>query len=272
MNKSSTLWCLGLALASIAVTGCVGAPDENVASAQEAAFTSNAFTSNAFTSNAFTSNAFTSNAFTSNALTSGALTSNSLTSAALSDPLSREFLQYTVSCALSPQQSVSFTVDGQSYTYPGSLGLAPQWGHEHGSCDETCQEWVSGCLMARVDFLGEMREISVRGSSPALKTTHEEREDYSAYEATYYGNVFKSPQARYACLMPGQHSDPRVCGPSLQNCVVTFTGDCFTHCNLPLADGAFPDCRDKPWWDPSATAYVGSVTVFLPGSGSDSDP
>ena len=272
MNKSSTFGCLWIALVSLAVMGCVGAPpDEDIASAQEAAITSNAITSNAITSNAITSNAITSNAITSNAITSNAITSNAITSNAITsnalhDPSAREFLQYVVSCALTPTQSVTYTVDGETYTDQGQLGLAPQWGQPNGHCDKTCQEWVSGCLLARVDFLGVERPISVRGTNPGLKITPEERADYPHYEATYYGNVFQAPQIRYACLLPGHHADTRVCGPSLDGCVVTFTGDCLENCDFPLLDGAFPDCRNKPWWEPGATSYVGSVTVFLPPS------
>jgi len=263
MKKSTTLGCLGIAMASLAATGCVGTPDEDVASAQEAVLTSNVLTSNVLTSNVLTSNVLTSNVLTSNVLTSNVLTSNVLTSNALKDPDARELLSHIVSCALTDDQSVTITVEGTTYTYQGAIGLAPEWGEANGRCDQTCQQWVSGCLIARLDYLGVEREISIRGASHALKTSHQERQAYPVYEATYYGNVFQSPQIIYGCLLPWQTSDERVCGPSLTSCAVHFTGDCFTNCDFPLADGAFPNCRDKPWWEPGATSYVGSVTVFL---------
>src|SRR5580700_4136917 len=165
MNKSSTFGCLVIAMVSLAATGCVGAPDEDIASAQEAVLTSNVLTSNVLTSNVLTSNVLTSNVLTSNVLTSNVLTSNVLTSNvltsnALNDPDSRELLSHIVSCALTPAQSVTFTVEGTTYTYPGAIGLAPEWGEANGRCDETCQGWVSGCLIARLDYLGVEREIS----------------------------------------------------------------------------------------------------------------
>jgi hypothetical protein len=264
MNKSSTFGCLWIALVSLAVMGCVGGPpDEDIASAQEAALISNALISNALISNALISNALISNALISNALTTQSLTTNPLTSTAWADPNAREVLQYVASCALPADQSVSVSSGGTTYTYPGGLGLAPAWGQPNGRCDQACQEWVSGCLIARLDYEGEAREISVRGANPALDTPVAERVTYPKYEATYYGNVFESPQEIYGCLLPGQSSDTRVCGPSLGGCVVKFTGDCLANCDFPLADGAFPGCRNKPWWDPTATPYVGSVTVFL---------
>jgi hypothetical protein len=262
MKKSSTFGCLWIiALVSLAAMGCVGAPDEDVASAQEAALISNALISNALISNALISNALISNALISNALTTQSLASGPLISSALEDPTSQEVLQFIVSCALPPQESVSFTVDGETYTDVGGLGLAPEWGQPGGQCDETCQEWVSGCLIARLDYLGVEREISVRGANPALATTPSERLQYPAFEATYFGNVFGSSQQIYGCMMPQQRNDPRVCGSSITNCVVTFPGTCNVLCDPALEpDFAFPNCRTEP----GGTPFVGSVTVHLP--------
>jgi hypothetical protein len=266
MNKSSTFGCLWIVLVSFAVMGCVGAPgvpDEDIASVQQASLTSNSLTSNSLTSNSLTSNSLTSNSLTSNSLTSNSLTSNSLFSGALEDPASLDLLEFTVGCALTPEQSVSVSVDGESYTYQGQLGLAPEWGEPGGVCDETCQEWVSGCLIARLDYLGVDREISVRGANPGLVTTPAEQAAYPAFEATYFGNVFASPQQIYGCMFPVQHKDPRVCGPSIAGCAVTFPGSCNVLCDPELPDFSNPNCSAEP----GGTPYVGSVTVFLPLSG-----
>ncbi|MBV8196466.1 MAG: hypothetical protein JOY80_13175, partial [Candidatus Dormibacteraeota bacterium] len=42
--------------------------------------------------------------------------------------------------------------NGKSYTFAGSLGIAPQW--ENGTCDQNCQELVSACLMAHINSYG----------------------------------------------------------------------------------------------------------------------
>ena len=269
-----------MALASLTLTACSapGEVDEAIATAQEASLTSNSLTSNSLTSNSLTSNSLTSNSLTSNSLTSNSLTSNSLTSNALTDPSARDLLKYVVSCALPAGAHVNVTVQGVTYTYDGQLGLAPEWGQAGGSCDHDCQGWVSACLLARIDYLGQSKQISVRGDDPALNTTQSERSAYNKREATYYGNVFASPQQRYACLSPGKTQIPRVCGPSIQGCVVDVVGSCDDVCGHARSDGSFPDCWNQAGDDDDqhdhscgdhdksphgASEYHGSITVFL---------
>src|SRR5262245_41526408 len=138
MVRTSVLGAGLLALVSIGAASCGG--EDEIGEAQSAALSANALTANALTANALTANALTANALTANALTANALR----------DPLSRELLKYVVSCALDDGQSVTLSVDGQRYVFPGSLGLAPEWGERRGSCDDSCQRWVSGCVLARV--------------------------------------------------------------------------------------------------------------------------
>jgi hypothetical protein len=266
MNYAKPLFLV----ASLTLAACIGAPgevEESIGSAQQDALASNALASNALASNALASNALASNALASNALASNALASNALASnalvmQALDDPNAREVLQYMVSCALPANESVVVRVQGTTYTYPGQLGLAAAWGEPGGTCNRDCQQWVSACLMARVDFLGVKREISLRGTNPALTLSAVERQDYTVREATYFGNVFTSPQQRYACLSPGQTEIQRVCGPSLDDCVVDVDASCNKVCDPPTADGAFRNCRphDGDCDDPP---YQGSITVFL---------
>jgi hypothetical protein len=240
---------------------------ENLGTAEEAALTSNALTSNALTSNALTSNALTSNALTSNALTSNALTSNALTSNALTDANARELLRYVVSCALPKGAKIELTIDGTAYRFEGQLGLAPEWGLDGGSCDATCRGWVSGCVLSRLNYLGQAVPISVRGDSPALGTTPAERGAFPKREAAYFGDIFASPQINYACLSPGSTSLTRVCGPSLDGCPVHVVAMCNDACDAPSLQGAYPNCRDKPRvggsFPADATLFPETVTVFL---------
>jgi hypothetical protein len=280
MKTQESLQCLLVLFGALTVGGCAVSTADEVGVAEEAALTSNALTSNALTSNALTSNALTSNALTSNALTSNALTSNALTSNALTsnalqDPNAAEVLYYIVSCALTPEQSV--TVGGQ--TYYGELGIAPQWGETGGSCDTTCMGPVSACVLARVDYLGQHVEISVRSDSPALSASSAEMAAYPQIEATYYGNIFARATRRFVCLPPGLTQDPRVCGPSIESCVMQFTGACADACSPPLSaaeggQGAYLDCaapvRGDLSWDPAnLEVFPGAVTVFLPANVDD---
>jgi hypothetical protein len=258
------------AVASLTLTACVGAPrevDEQTDTTREAALTTNALTVNALTVNALTVNALTVNALTVNALTVNGLTSNALTVNALHDPNARELLSYIVSCALPADESVTIDVEGTTYTYDGQLGLTPEWGEPNGSCDLGCQEWVSACLLARLDYLGVKREISVRGDNPALQVSAQEAAAFTVREATYYGNIFDAPvpQLRFGCLSPGQTEDVRVCGPTLQGCAVDFDPNvtCADVCGAPRPYGSFPDCKplDGKGW--LSFPYHGSITVYL---------
>jgi hypothetical protein len=250
-----------IAAASLTLAGCSSAPEEvgeQLGTAQEDAITLNAITLNAITLNAITLNAITLNAITLNAITLNAITLNGL-----KDPTTREVFTYVVSCALPASTTLEIPVDGTTYSFPGQLGLAPEWGEPGGHCDEMCQQWVSACVLARVDYLGVPRPISVRGDNPGLAVTPAEEAAYPEREAAYYGNIFSSPQKFYACLSPGQTEDTRVCGPSIQDCGIDVLGSCSDFCLPPTPDGAFPICL-APGNDILGDIYPGTVTVYLP--------
>jgi hypothetical protein len=256
MVRKSVLGAGLLGLLSLGAASCGG--EDEIGETQSAALSANALTANALTANALTANALTANALTANALTANALTAN-----ALRDPLSRELLKYVVSCALDDDQSVTLSVDGQRYVFPGSLGLAPEWGERRGSCDESCQRWVSGCVLARVDAAGVTRPISIRGDNKALKVEGREQRDFSVREAAYYGNLFIKGQPRFLCLSPGQTGDARVCGPSLSGCPMTVVGSCADACDRTGPHGSFVDCASS-LGERRPDVYNESVTVFLP--------
>ena len=201
------------------------------------------------------------------ALTDNSLTANSLTANALTDPLARELLKYVVSCALDDGDSLTIKVNGTRYTFPGELGLAPDWSDRDGSCDGSCQRWVTACVLARVDAAGVKREISVRGNNPALWPSFGELWGYPAREASYFGNIFAPGQPRFLCLSPGQTNDPRVCGASLASCPMTVEGSCSTDCSDTGAFGTFSNCSDAGRAGRGHT-YAEVITVFLPLSGS----
>jgi hypothetical protein len=247
MARKRDLRALGLGLLAVWASACGGqGPDADVETTH--------------------ANLVTSNALSMNALSMNALSMNALVMPALSDPLARQFLKYAVSCALPADQSIDLTIDGAAYSFPGGLGLAPQWGQDGGTCDETCQRWVSGCMLARVDFLGVERPISVRGASPALQTSFSELRDYPVREATYYGNLWAPGAPKFACLAPGKKQDPRVCGDSLDNCPMDVVGNCAVACAYEGPTGGYVNCSSsgkarKP------EIYHESVSVFLPRTG-----
>jgi hypothetical protein len=259
----STLSLASAALLALGAGGCGGSEDEGETLVSSAITAENALTANALTANALTANALTANALTANALTANALTANALTANGLKDPLAREFLKYAVSCALPEGTEVSMKLDGVRYSFPGSLGLAPEWGKKNGSCDGSCQRWVSGCMLARVDAAGVKRDISIRGANPGLLPEKGELRAYPEREATYFGNLFIKGQPRFLCLSPDQTSNERVCGDSMTSCPMTVVGACQDACVFEGLFGGFQLCSDagKAW---HGTTYLESVTVFLP--------
>ena len=201
-------------------------------------------------------NALSLNGLAPNGLTTNALTANALTAGALEDPLARELLKYIVSCALPEDAEIDLTIDGIDYAFPGGTGLAPAWGQPDGACGASCRRWVSACVLARVNYLGVSVPISIRGTRRELASTAAERSDFPHREATYFGDIFASPQIRRACLSPGQTEIPRVCGPSLDGCVMNVIGSCDEVCDDTRRNGAFIGCGERG--DAAA-----DITVFL---------
>jgi hypothetical protein len=251
------------AFVALGAVSCASAPPGDESS-QSSALSDNALTANALTANALTANALTANALTANALTANALTANALTANALRDPLSRELMKYVVSCALDDKDSITVQIDGHSYEFDGSLGLAPDWGKPHGSCDGSCQRWVSACVLARVDAMGVKREISVRGDNHVLHPSKDEVQTYTVAEGAYFGNLFVAGQPRFLCIAPGQTGDMRVCGPDLANCPMSVEGSCALDCADDGKYGAYESCSDagRAW---RGHVYDEVITVFLPG-------
>jgi len=257
-SRSVRSLALGLALTAALGAGAIGCGGEAQAPEGDEVVQSAIITDNALTMNALTMNALTMNALTMNALTMNALTMN-----ALRDPLARELLKYVVSCALDDGDRVTVRIDGKRYNFDGSLGLAPEWGTDHGWCDGGCQRWVSACVLARVDAAGEKRMISIRGDHPALRPSDMELHRFTDREATYYGNLFVRGKPRFLCLSPGQTSDERVCGDSLADCPMTVVGSCDRACAREGRYDAFDDCSDQGRAG-HGHVYDETVTVFLP--------
>jgi hypothetical protein len=230
--------------------------------AAQASLTANSLTANSLTANSLTANSLTANSLTTNSLTADSLMANSLTASALEDPAARSVLKYIVGCALPAGAEIAITVDGTDYQYEGQLGIAPQWGQDGGQCDDVCVAAVSSCVLGRLNYLGEVVALSMRGAAP-LATSPDEMSAYPNVDGVYFGNVFTSPQIRLACLPPGVTELTRVCGPSLTDCVVTSVGQCTDVCEGTRSDDSFTTCGDQPPGADGVTMYDSPVTVFL---------
>jgi hypothetical protein len=254
MTPQPFLLLSSLIITSLPLTGCLGTYEEQT---EESANTSSqrALTGNSLSTNGLSANGLSANGLSANGLSANGLSANGLVMNALQDPqtsaAAREFLSYVVSCALGPNTTIQLPLDDTLVDFPGGLGLAPDWGQANASCDRRCQEIVSACVMARVNAQGHHIPLSMRGldsSSPALGSSSAERAEYPKEEATYFGNLFVSPQALYACKSTSHPNlISRPCGPEggQDACVIRILGSC----DQVLFGAASPICAVQ---DPSA--------------------
>jgi hypothetical protein len=104
---------------------------------------------------------------------------------------SSETSQGTCAIPLAGDLGVGINADGTSW-------------QEAGSCDESCQRWVTACVLARTNAYGVHVEVSMRAPAntppgrtaqfnrirSALQTSADERQQFNIREGAYYGNLF----------------------------------------------------------------------------------
>ena len=231
----------------------------------------NALNMNALNLNALNMNALDMNALNLNTLAPGALAA--IRSPTPEGDLARQLVRYATSCALSPDQAFSFSWTDSKGTehdelYPGELGLATTWA----TAPLTSQgaRWVSACLASRVNYYGIPVSISSRAPG-VLTTSASERRAYAYEEGAFWGNVFGSTPAVFACyhLLTTSHSRGRArdCAAGhvdsegyVEQCgIIRIIGPCSTACLLPLLsrDG-YSSCGGTLGSGTSET-----ITVFL---------
>jgi GLTT repeat (6 copies) len=247
LTKSKSAWAfLMVATLSSTTMACAGSDElgeqENVSSVKLAMRDDNGLSPNGLTTNGLTTNG---------------LTTNGLVMSVLTDPLAQKFLSYLVSCALPADQQITVTINSTLVTFNGGLGLAPSWGLAGGTCDSSCQAWISACVLSRVNYLGEHVPLSERGPRAGLGSDATERAAYPRREGAYWGDIFSSTQVRYVCTEQGSTLISRSCGPDPSNSIMNFRGNCTAVCDpADATDGSFSNCRDVDG-NPQPT-----VTVF----------
>jgi hypothetical protein len=281
---NSDRWVVALAATAVGlVTACSGSPDNLepvVGTAPSAAIGWNGLNAAAISGATPLSPAM----LASGPLTFGALGAAAV--AALEDPagagdLARQLAAYTAGCALDPAQSFAFSwVDGAGTThdesYPGVFGLATDWaGQALSSVRE--QEWVSACLISRVNYLGVAVELSSRGGIAGLDDTPaSELGAFTMQEGAFFGNVFTSSPTAYACDdVPDDaysRSQDRFCAAgyvdasgNVDSCgIIQRLGSCDAYCTSLTRGGQFHRlCATMPlaqgWQGLTAAVF----TVFL---------
>jgi hypothetical protein len=80
----------------------------------------------------------------------------------LMDPKARKFMEYLVSCALSPDQTLHWKSSNRdSGEWAGGVGLCTDWLDKPPS--EACLTQVSSCILSRNNALNRRVELSLRG-------------------------------------------------------------------------------------------------------------
>jgi hypothetical protein len=179
--------------------------------------TANGLTANGLTANGLTANGLTANGLTANGLTANGLTANGLgTANGLSSTVGlmttapgRLTVEYLVRCALPLGDSITKQdQNGVSYTFVGQIGIAPGW--KTGSCDSSCQQGISACMLAHVNTSGVHIPLWLVGPNPAVGWGTDPQ--YPNREGTFFGNIFY-PNARsglvdaFYCNGPGFSTD-----------------------------------------------------------------
>jgi alpha-tubulin suppressor-like RCC1 family protein len=135
-------------------------------------------------------------------------------------------LAYLVECALPAGDSITVTTaDGQVRTHAGMFGLAPEW--KTRSLTPAGGRRLSACLAARSNAAGRTVSISLR--HPRVATTAIEAALYTTHEGAFWGNLFSSQPAIYACRAQGAGLSGRACAES-EDCGFTFVGECADVC------------------------------------------
>jgi hypothetical protein len=264
----------------------------------------NRLATNRLATNRLATNRLATNRLATNRLTSGALTADPSADELLSTPEGRDLYSYVVSCALPAGTDVQATVPGApdtdplantSYTcaseqcvFSGSIGLVPRWAAH--KLSRKGQEWISACLLARVNAHDTVEPISMRGPHPALAITPAEAADFPLQEGAFYGNVFvpdPDPQDLNACrgqdqaagetggLVDRDCAEPDQFDASVTQCGFTYAGDCADYTPvLPSAyackrsdasAGFYRACHAvsglNTW--PHARTYRHAITTFV---------
>jgi hypothetical protein len=132
-------------------------------------------------------------------------------------------LIYLVECALGSDQSLELDLAGGRTAVRGRLGLASAWAEA--PCDESCQQRVTACLLARTNSSGATVGIEILGDAAGAQARRG-----GPLEATFFGNIFRSPREAYVCTGDGAAAAAaagRTCSTDARGeCGLENLGDC----------------------------------------------
>jgi hypothetical protein len=182
-----------------------------------------------------------------------------------STPAKRKQLTYLVRCALPADVAVYADVDGERFTFSGSIGLAPGWLTEAMTPSE--ERWVSACLLAHVNYFGKQVRISIRATGiavPELEASTDEQQTYTIFEGGFFGNLFAPTPVAYTCQ--GTRTSVQARDPILQDRVCTQETGETTAEGMPLTVCQFlvtGRCEDPRSLTGDGLYYPEVIFVYL---------
>jgi hypothetical protein len=199
-----TSWLAALALAT-SLGACQPGADglDPAASTEDALSTTNGLTmlnglsmTNGLSGNGLSGNGLSGNGLSGNGLLMNPLKTGILTSGSMMNSTDgRSTMGYIVRCALATGKSITAKDSGgASYSFPGAIGVAPEW--ETGTCNTTCQERMTACLLAHVNTSGVHIPIWL-DSEGAIGWGQNTSFPYQ--EGSFFGNVFVNPPQGFFC-------------------------------------------------------------------------
>jgi hypothetical protein len=214
----------------------------------------NGITVNGITVNGITVNGITVNGITVNGITvNGMATSEFSTWFAQNMEQNATLMSYLVKCAVPAGQSRSFRdrVSGKTYTWPGSLGLAPGWANGH-AINEAEQQIISACLAAHINKYGIHVPLSILGRTATqepISYSAEELQTFNRREGCFFGNLFTG-EGIFAGADRGSLFDEE---SSLRACALTSSQDGSSAC-APMVH--VERCEDFCTLDSSGLFYT----------------
>ena len=222
--------------------------------------------------NGISVNGISLNGLSVNGISVNGISVNGLTSSAFStwfsqDPvLGHEVMTYVVRCAvpLGERREHTDVQTGRTYTWWGTLGLAPDWASGNPATLKE-QQLVSACLAAHVNKYGKSVPISVLGKNArgAIIFSGWELSQFSEKEACFFGNLFNgegvyagndgdsvSPRDSNArgCGLLSSGKDKDACAP------IVRLSKCHSACTLDATRTYYTSCTYK------GTTYVPLTT------------
>jgi hypothetical protein len=217
---------------------------------------------NGLSANGLSYNGLSANGLSYNGLSANGLSYNGLSSGVFAQWFSQNparadmVMTYVVRCAVPAGQSRSYinSQTGQTYTWMGALGLAPDWANGN-PVNYNEQQVITACLLAHVNRYGRHVPISVLALNAwgiPVPFTVSELVTYSVHEACFFGNLFTPNSLFFGANQPINNEGEyltRACGAlgsgsgSGSQCApLRFVGQCSQFCRREAGIPFYESC------------------------------